>query len=181
MLIKALESLLITLCEIHPDRLWCRLSACFLKRPSSLWKTHWYTVISTYSPFRCLLYPHFQTATKSCGRPFKTLWWNNSSSYYSYTTCCKHTILWSLTNLKLYLLTVVSPHILLGLEKEGLCENNLLNLCCLYVLSYRYQRALYQLCFAPHRVLEEHGAVFLEHRSGLRLWLKFLIENAGIF
>lgn len=86
------------------------------------------------------------------------------------------TILWSLTDWKLYLLTVVSPHFLLGLEREGLCEYNVQNLCCLYVgfifLSYRYQGAVYQLRFAPHRVPEEHGAVFLELRSGLRLWLK---------
>lgn len=61
----------------------------------------------------------------------------------------------------------------LFVEREGLCEYNVQNLCCLYVgfifLSYRYQGAVYQLRFAPHRVPEEHGAVFLELRSGLRL------------
>ncbi len=41
------------------------------------------------------------------------------------------TILWSLTDWKLYLLTVVSPHILLRLEREGL-----LNITCRICVAY---------------------------------------------
>ncbi len=165
------------------DRL-CRLSACFLQHPSSLWKTRWYTVISTYFPFRCLLsLPTFRRPlslvvvhSSLCDGIIPQITIHTQPAGNS-VCIVRITILWSLTDWKLYLLTVVSPHFLLGLEKEGLCEYNVQNFCCLYVgfifLSYRYQGAVYQLRFAPHRVPEEHGAVFLELRSGLRLWLKF--------
>lgn len=122
-------------------RCWQTVSACFLQHPSSLWKTRWYTVISTYSPFRCLLSPTFKRPislvvvhSSFCDGiiPQVTI---HTQPAGNYACIVRITFLWSLTIWKLYLLTVVSPHTSQGLGREGLCGYKMCRICVAHVLG----------------------------------------------